>query len=802
MAINLKEREKQLQEETTQKQKSVENWIAKKKNNKAENSTQASLSFDQVLKNGIIKSKNHYTKIVEFYDINYQLAPERTQIEIFNQWCDFLNYFDSSVRFQLFFYNKKKNAFDEGESVSITPKKDQFNDIREEYNDFLNAQLEKGNNSIHKRKFVSFTVEANDEEKAEMNLLRIQKDLVAQLDNLGVKNNTLNYKQVISLLHGILNPDEPRREYDYQEIIESGLSSKDMVAPMSMNFSKRGNFFKLNSAYSQVGYMQILASELSDRFLAELTDLENSNLIISLKIEPMDQGQAIKFVKNKISDIDAMKIEEQKKAVRSGYDMDILPPDLQTNADESKELLEDLQNRNEHGFMAILTIMCTELTADDLDNTVYQVKTLCQKYNIQYRVPIFQQEESFNTTMPFGTSEVYFDRMLTTSSVGIFMPFTTQELFDNEKGSQYYGVNQLSNNLIMANRKNLRNPNGLILGTPGSGKSFGAKREIVDVFLTTDDDILIIDPENEYGPLVEALGGQVIKLSPSGTSHVNPLDINENYSEDDNPIALKTDFINSLCELVLGGNEGLSAQEKSMISRVTIQVYKQYFEKENPTKEDMPTLEDLYHALREQDNDDGVGKHLADGLEMYVIEGGFDFFNNLTNVDMSNRVVCFDISDLGKQLKKLGMLIVQDQIWNRVTANRKKKFTRVYIDEFHLLLRDEQTASYSMDIWKRFRKWWGIPTGITQNIKDLMGSTEIENIFDNTDFYLLYNQAYADRITLAEKLQISSSQQQYMTNSPAGEGLIIYDNIIIPFEDDFPTDTDMYKLLSTKPGDN
>lgn len=795
MAINLKERERQIQEESAEKQKSVENWIKDKSRQKTKDSTQNSLPFERILRSGVIKANKQYTQIIEFLDINYQLAPEYKQAEIFNQWCDFLNYFDSSVQFQLLFYNKKKGINEPGESVSLLSQNDNFDDIRLEYSDYLEQQLDKGNNLIKKRKFVAYTVTAEDDEKALLNLKRVERDIYGSFNNIGIQYRTLDFSDVVEILHGILNPDEPRKQLDFNEIINSGLSTKDMVAPMSMNFNKKGTYFKLNSSYNQVGYIQILASELSDRMLAELTDLNENNLIVSFKIEPLEQNRAIKFVKNKLSDIEAMKIEEQKKAVRSGYDMDILPPDLKSNAEESQALLEDLRNRNEHGFMVTITIMATEMTPDEMETSVYQIKNLCQKYNITYRVPIFQQEETLMTTLPLGVNQVYLDRMLTTSSTAIFMPFTTQELFDNSEGSQYYGINQLSNNLVMTNRKNLRNPNGLILGTPGSGKSFGAKRELLDVFLTTEDDILVIDPEKEYAPLVKALNGQVIELSQSSGVYVNPLDINENYSEDDEPIALKTDFVTSLCELILGGKDGLSAVEQSVISRVTIAIYQRYFE--NPTPENMPIFQDLYEELLKQDEPEA--QILAKGMEMYVT-GAFNFFNHRTNVDMNNRVINFDISGLGKQLKKLGMLIVQDQIWNRVTINRKKKFTRVYIDEFHLLLRDEQTASYSTDIWKRFRKWWGIPTGITQNIKDLMGSAEIENIFDNTDFILLFNQSFSDREILSQKLQISPSQQQFITNSPAGEGLIISDNIILPIKDEYPEDTNIFKLLSTKPG--
>lgn len=374
------------------------------------------------------------------------------------------------------------------------------------------------------------------------------------------------------------------------------------------------------------------------------------------------------------------------------------------------------------------------------------------------------------------------------------MPFTTQELFQNGGETLYYGLNALSNNLIMADRKKLKNPNGLILGTPGSGKSFSAKREITNAFLVTDDDIIICDPEAEYAALVHKFNGQVVKISSSSTNYINPMDINLNYSEEDNPIALKADFILSLCELVVGGKEGLQPVEKTVIDRCVHQIYQRYFE--NPVPENMPILQDLYEALLRQDEKEA--HHVATALEIYVT-GSLNLFNHRTNVDIANRLVCYDIKELGKQMKKIGMLVVQDQVWGRVTENRSAgKATRYYMDEFHLLLKEEQTAAYSVEIWKRFRKWGGIPTGITQNVKDLLSSREVENIFENSDFIYMLNQAAGDRAILAKQLNISPHQLSYVTHSGEGEGLLFYGNVILPFVDRFPKDLELYSYLTTK----
>ena len=396
--------------------------------------------------------------------------------------------------------------------------------------------------------------------------------------------------------------------------------------------------------------------------------------------------------------------------------------------------------------------------------------------------------------LPLAMNQIEIQRGMTTSSTAIFVPFTTQELFQNGEETLYYGLNALSNNLIMVDRKKLKNPNGLILGTPGSGKSFSAKREITNAFLVTDDDIIICDPEAEYAALVHKFEGQVIKISSSSTNYINPMDININYSEDDNPVALKADFILSLCELIMGSKDGLQPIEKTVIDRCVHQIYQRYFD--NPVPENMPVLEDLYNALLKQDEKEA--HHVATALEIYV-KGSLKLFNNRTNVDINNRLVCYDIKELGNQLKKIGMLIVQDQVWGRVTANRSAgKSTRYYIDEFHLLLKEEQTATYSVEIWKRFRKWVGLPTGITQNVKDLLRSPEIANILENSDFIYMLNQASEDRGILAKRLNISPHQLSYVTNSGEGEGLLFYGNVILPFIDRFPTDTELYRIMTTK----
>ena len=518
---------------------------------------------------------------------------------------------------------------------------------------------------------------------------------------------------------------------------------------------------------------------------------------VNIHIKSIDQSEAIKTVKRKITDLDKMKIEEQKKAVRSGYDMDIIPSDLATFGGEAKNLLEQLQSRNERMFLVTVLVMNTADNKQKLDNMFFAAQGIAQKYNCALKRLDFQQEQALMSSVPIGLNQIEIQRGLTTSSTAIFVPFTTQELFQAGDEALYYGLNALSNNMILVDRKKLKNPNGLILGTPGSGKSFSAKREIANAFLVTQDDIIICDPEAEYAPLVSRLNGQIIRISPNSHDYINPMDININYADDDDPLSLKSDFILSLCELVVGGKNGLEPVEKTIIDRCVRLVYQDYLS--DPVPEKMPILEDLYNLLRKQE--EAESQRLATALEIYV-NGSLKVFNHRTNVELNNRLVCFDIKDLGKQLKKLGMLIVQDQVWNRVTVNRSAhKSTRYYIDEFHLLLKEEQTAAYSVEIWKRFRKWGGIPTGITQNVKDLLASREIENIFENSDFILMLNQASGDRQILAKQLNISTHQLSYVTNSGEGEGLIFYGNTIIPFKDRFDNTLMLYALMSSKPED-
>ena len=769
---------------------------AQKKKEEKRLSVQKTIRYKEMGRDGICRVQGkQYSKCIRFYDINYQLAQNEDKNAIFENWCDFLNYFDSSIQFQLSFINHKSSMKEFEKVIRIKPQNDAFDDVRMEYAQMLKQQLAKGNNGLVKSKYITFTIEADNINLARPKLERIESDILNNFKVLGVPAYPLTGEERLQILYETFNPENMMDfKFDYNSLVKSGLTTKDYVAPTSLVF-KDGKTFMMGNTIGAVSYLQILAPELTDKMLAEFLDMDK-DLIVNLHVQSVDQMKAIKLVKSKVTDINRMKIEEQKKAVRAGYDMDIIPSDLNTYGGEAKRLLEDLQSRNERMFLVTALFLNTAKTKQSLENVVFQTAGIAQKYNCVLRRLDYQQEEGLMSCVPLGVNHVPIKRALTTTSTAIFVPFTTQELFMPGE-SLYYGLNALSNNMIMVDRKKLKNPNGLILGTPGSGKSFAAKREITNAFFVTDDDIIIGDPEGEYYPLVHALGGQVIHISPTSKDYINPMDINMDYSDDDNPLGVKSDFILSLCELIMGSRDGIEAEEKSVIDRCLPLVYQKYFS--DPKPENMPILGDLYNCLREQK--EPQAQRIATALEIYV-NGSLKVFNHQTNVELNNRIVCFDIKELGKQLKKLGMLIVQDQVWNRVTINRNEhKYTRYYIDEFHLLLKEEQTAAYSVEIWKRFRKWGGIPTGITQNIKDLLASREIENIFENSDFILMLNQAAGDRQILAKQLNISPYQLSYVTNSGEGEGLLFYGNIIIPFKDKFDKSLKLYTLMSTKPQD-
>lgn len=788
--------------------KEIRNAVEKaKRDGKIPKSAQQTLPYQEMGRDGICEiEQGIYSKSIAFFDINYRLEENDSKNAIYEKWCDFLNYYDQSIHVQLSFMNLDIDITELKQSIHIEEREDAYNDVRREFVDMLKGQLEKGNNHIDKSKCITYTVKAKGYKEAKAKLEKVTRDTLNNFKKLGVAAIPLDGYTRLQQLYKIMHQGEKSSFlFNWDAIYKTGLSSKDFIAPSSFDFKNSvrmdaRHYFGIGKRIGAVSYLNILAPELSDEILSDFLDME-SNIIVTLHIDTVDQQEAIKTVKGNMSDIQKMKIDEQKKAARSGYDMDILPPDITTYEKETVGWLEGLQKRNERMFLVSVIIMQTGRSKKELDNNIYQAEAIAKgKHNCQLLRLDDRQEQGFMSSLPLGKCFVGIQRGLDTTSTAVFTPFNTVELF--QKGEAlYYGMNTLSNNLIMISRKALKSPNGLILGKPGGGKSFAAKREILNAFLVSDDDIIISDPESEYGPLVNHLGGQLVKLSLNSPHHINPMDINVNYSDEDSetsadPISLKSDFILSLCELIAGGRNGLEADEIGIIDRCVRKVYEKWIV--NPVPENIPILGDLYEMFRADESP--KARRIADALEAYV-HGSYKIFNNRTNVDVTNRVVCYDTKDLGKQLKKIGMLIVQDQTWNRVSMNRGKKYTRFYDDEFHLKLKDKQTAEYSIEIWKRFRKFGGIPTGITQNVKDLFRSADIETILDNSEFIYMLSQGHNDAEILAETLNISDEQLKYVENAPEGEGLIFYGDKIVPFNDHFPKDTIAYKLMTTKPGE-
>lgn len=734
-----------------------------------------------------------FSKSVMCEDINYAEASDDEKAVLFELYCKLVNYFGPSVGFELSVVCCPADMVEYRQMLAIAPQGDAFDEIRKEYSDMLVEQVSKSR--YERRICLTYTIEADSVKQARSRLGQIDSDVVGHFRALMVTARPMDGYERLALLHKCLHLEERRKfRFNWDSLNGTGLSSKDYIAPSSF-FFKDGRYFRTGASFGAVSFLQIRATKLYDTLLNSILELEGSQ-IVSIHAKALDQNAALKAVKRKLSDLDKAKIDEQKRAVRSGFDMDILPPDLVTFGKEAQKLLEDLQNHDEKMFMVTILIVHMASSRQKLENLVYSADGITNTQNCDLIRLDYQQEQGFLSALPIGINQVEIQRGLTTSGTAIFLPFRACEVF--QRGGVYYGLNATTGRMILADRKKLKCPNGVVLGTPGSGKSFSCKREAADVYLHTSDDLLFLDPEHEYLSLCRQLSGQIIRLAPDSGDYINPLDVDLSVDTGENPLLMKADFIMSFCELILSASHGgLKPIEKSVIDRCIPKIYREYLK--DPRPERMPVLGDLYQCLRSQE--EGQALELATALELYV-SGSLSYLNHQTNVNINNRVVCYDISALGQNLKKPGMLTVQNNIWQRTTINRYAgKITRIYLDEFHLLLKEPQTAAYTAEIYKRFRKWNGIPTALTQNVKDLLDSPEIENILENSDFILMLNQAASDRNILAQRLGISPQELTHITNSGAGEGLLFFGDKIIPFIDKFPMDTKLYQVMTTKPAD-
>ena len=680
--------------------------------------------------------------------------------------------------------------------MNIPPAHDDFDSIRGEFTGMLKRQISRSNNGIDRAKYITFGVSADDLASARPRLERVEADVQSGFKRLGVQSETLDGRDRLAVLHGQTHPG-PQRElfrFSWADIAKTGQGTKEAVAPFGGFDFSRSRTFRVGRYWCAASYLQIMASELSDQLLREILELD-AELTVTMHIQTVDQTKAIKTIKGKVSDIDRMKVEEQKKAIRAGYDPDILPPDLITFSKDAADLLSDLQSRNERMLLLTFTIVNMAPTRERLENDVFTVSGIAQKYNCALKRLDWQQEQAYVSSLVLGYNEVEIQRGMTTSSTAIFIPFITREL---RMGGQslYYGMNALSHNVIMADRKKLKSANGLYLGSTGSGKSFAAKRELINVFLATQDRIIVVDPMGEYAPLVKRLGGQVIEISPDSPSHINPMDIQLGMNGEDSPLSMKADFMLSQCELVVGGKDGLQPIEKTVIDRCVRQVYRELTLGIGDGT--MPLLQNLYEELLKQPEPEA--QRVATALELYCT-GSLNLFNFHTNVNLNARVVCIVLKGMGENLRKIAMHITNEFVSAAVNSNFEAgASTWCYFDEFHILLRDPLTASYFVAVWKMLRKKGCVPSALTQNVKDLLASREIENILDNTDFLVLLSQAQSDRAIIAKQLGISEHQLSYITHSNSGEGLLFYGNVTIPFVDRFPKG-EIYNLLTTRPED-
>ena len=627
---------------------------------------QRSIPYLEMGRDGICRVEEHlYSKTVRFYDINYQLAQADDQSAIFDGYCAFLNSFDSSLPFQLSFINHRSRP-ESKYKLNIPTKNDEYSEMRSEYVEMLEGQIAKSNNGIVRTKLLTFGVSADSLAAAKPRLERVEADITGNFKKLGVQSRPLNGLERLEILHGQLHPGgvEPFR-FTWDMIPKTGMGTKDFIAPTSFDF-RQSRLFRMGSTWGAASYMQIMASELSDKLLAELLEVD-AEMTITMHIQTVDQAKAIKTIKGKVSDIDKMKVEEQKKAVRSGYDMDILPPDLVTFSQDAKNLLNDLQSRNERMFLLTFLVVNTAATRRELDNDLFTVSGIMQKYNCVLKRLDFQQEQGLVSSLPLGYNGIEIQRGMTTSSTAIFVPFMTQELrMDGE--AIYYGLNALSHNVIMANRKKLKNPNGLYLGVPGSGKSFSGKRELVNVFLATNDRIIILDPMGEYSPLVRQFGrdGLVVEIAPNSPHHINPMDLDLSMDDEVSPISLKCDFILSLMELIVGGKDGLQPVERTIIDRCARMVYRDLLN--DPEHTPMPTLQDLYDLLCQQAEPEA--KRLATALEIYV-SGSLNLFNHKTKV---RRVVVYKLDRISRSILDFANMMELFQEYDVEFVSSTEKF--------------------------------------------------------------------------------------------------------------------------------
>ena len=756
-------------------------------------SLQDTIPITRIWKDGIfLYGKNKYSKCYKFTDINYAVASRPDKEGMFLDYSELLNSFDLGATTKITILNRKLNKQDFENNILLKYNGDDLDIYRKEYNDMLiNKSI--GANSITQEKFITVSLNKKNIEEARTHFSRITSDLTSHFSQLSSKCTELETLDRLRLYHDFYRDGEENYfNFDIDDNTKKGHSFKDYICPDSFDIER--DYFKIGNRYGRVLFLKDYANYIKDDMVSELTDL-NRNLMLSIDVIPIPMDEAVREVENRRLGVETNITNWQRRQNKNNNFSAVIPYDLEQQRNESKEFLDDLTTRDQRMFVAVLTLVHMADTKEELDSDTESLLTIARKNLCQLSVLKFQQLDGLNTAMPFGVRKIDVLRTLTTESLAVFMPFKVQEI--NHENGIYYGQNVISKNMIIADRRQLLNGNSFILGVSGSGKSFAAKNEIVSIMLRDPNaDIIIIDPEREYKELIKALGGEVVNISATSKSHINAMDMNSEYGDGANPIILKSEFILSLCEQLIG-NKNLGPKQKSIIDRCTASVYR-YFQ-QGDYKGTPPTLQDFREELLKQPEVEA--KEIALAIELFT-NGSLNTFAKETNVDTNNRLICYDILDLGKQLLPIGMLVVLDSILNRITMNRAKgRNTFIFIDEIYLLFQYEYSANFLFTLWKRVRKYGAFCTGITQNVDDLLQSHTARTMLSNSEFIIMLNQASTDRLELANLLSISELQMSYITNVGAGEGLLKIGSSLIPFANKFDKNTKLYKLMTTKPGE-
>ncbi|MCY9663689.1 ATP-binding protein [Paenibacillus alginolyticus] len=754
-------------------------------------SVQQAIPIRAIWPDGIFAVGNKFSKSFRFEDINYAVASKEDKETMFLSYSDLLNSFDSGATTKITIHNRRLNQADVESSILIPLREDELDMYRREYNDMLLGKATGANGTIQE-KYITISVVKKNVDEARNYFARVGTELMAHFSRLGSKCTELDATDRLRILHDFFRiSEEANFRFDLLETMRKGHHFKDYICPDTFEFAS--DHFRMGNYYGRVIFLREYASYIKDSMVAELCDL-NRNLLLSLDVIPIPTDEAVREVENRLLGVDTNITNWQRRQNRNNNFSAVVPYDMEQQRKESKEFLSDLTTRDQRMMFGLLTMVHVAESKEQLDSDTEALLTTARKHLCQLATLTYQQMDGLNTALPYGLRKVHALRTLTTESTAVFIPFRAQEIM--QPGGIYYGQNVISKNMIVANRKQLLNGNSFILGVSGSGKSFTAKREIVNQILASDDDIILIDPEREYSALVNALGGETIHISATSPNHINAMDMNRDYGDGANPIILKSEFVLSLCEQLIGGHQ-LGAKEKSLIDRCTASVYRKYLQ--SNYKGEPPTLQDFRAEMLKQAEPEAHDIALA--IELFT-SGSLNTFAQLTNVNVHNRLICYDILDLGKQLLPIGMLVVLDNILNRITQNRARgKNTFIFIDEIYLLFQHEYSANFLFTLWKRVRKYGAFCTGITQNVDDLLQSHTARTMLANSEFIVMLNQASTDRMELAELLNISDLQLSYITNVDAGNGLMKVGSSLVPFTDKFPRNTKLYRLMTTKLGE-